>query len=382
MTTINKCGIWILEDVYKKTNLGYWTYCTNPPPPFVPGASLFVWGNNDVGQLGDETIIRKSSPVQIPGSWLCVRSDNGYVHAIKCDNTLWGWGNSRLSSIGRISSPVQIPGTTWCNLDVAQERAFAVKCDGTLWGWGTNIHGGLGDNTIISKSSPVQIPGTTWSRVKTLKENSFGLKTDGTLWSWGRNQYGEIGNNTITPRSSPVQIPGTWTSVGNEGYSTAAIKTDGTLWVWGNNFWGSLGIGDKTFKSSPTQIPGATWRNLDCLSNISARAHTASKSDNTLWIWGRGVYVQAENCLYDYLSSPVQLPGSWTGIASQGYGTDNYMIRTDNTLWAYGINGEDAAENRMFDVCYSSPIQIPGCWTRITRTNSTTYALSCGLCIT
>ncbi len=91
----------------------------------------------------------------------------------------------------------------------------------------------------------------------------YGTKTDGTLWAWGGNGYGSLGQNDTTLRSSPVQIPGTtWDIVKAGSQSCIATKTDGTLWVWGWNNQGGLGTNQATSPaaavSSPVQIPG-TW---------------------------------------------------------------------------------------------------------------------------
>ena len=138
--------------------------------------------------------------------------------------------------------------------------------NGELWAWGLNNYGMLGQNNRTNYSSPVQIPGTTWSKVSSSGSHSqtiHGIKTDGTLWGWGSGFDGQVGVNNATYYSSPVQIPGTtWNSfAGISAYSTAATKTDNTLWVWGQSIYGELGTnqsGSNARLSSPTQLPG-TW---------------------------------------------------------------------------------------------------------------------------
>ena len=197
------------------------------------------------------------------------------VWAIKTDGTLWAWGNNNYGGLGdnsrtRRSSPTQIPGTTWSKVSSAAYATFATKTDGTLWSWGYNIYGQLGQNDMgspsnpsNSRSSPTQIPGTTWNDVSS--GNYFGMatKTDGTLWIWGLGSDGRLGQNAAggpASRSSPVQIPGTtWASIAGEREAVIATKTDGTLWTWGNNDWGQLGQNNLVKYSSPIQIPGTAW---------------------------------------------------------------------------------------------------------------------------
>jgi len=240
--------------------------------------TLWTWGLNSSGELGQNNRTYYSSPVQIPGTtWATgvesIDAGSGFVGAIKTDGTLWTWGHNNQGRLGhnnttKYSSPVQVPGTTWSKLGFGRLNASAIKTDGTLWSWGYNSKGELAQNNRAHYSSPVQCPGTTWSKVKA-RCGTIALKTDGTLWAWGNNDQGHLGQNTPyqASRSSPVQIPGTtWSDIGQTGRSddgvNAAIKTDGTLWTWGGNRQGSNGInvgGDAGKRSSPTQVPGTTW---------------------------------------------------------------------------------------------------------------------------
>ena len=134
-----------------------------------------------------------------------------------------------------------------------------------LFAWGLNGNGQLGQSNLTSCSSPIQIPGTTWSSISSGNQHSLATKTDGTLWSWGYNLYGQLGQNNTTQFNSPVQIPGTtWNFVGlgKDDTFSLATKTDGTLWSWGRNQWGQLGQSNRTYYSSPVQIPGTFWNSI------------------------------------------------------------------------------------------------------------------------
>ena len=149
--------------------------------------SLWTWGRNTYGGLGDNTIADKSSPIQ----------------------TIAG-------------------GTNWKQVACNRYHTAAIKTDGTLWLWGYNGYGGLGDNTIAHKSSPIQTiaGGTNWKLVAGGSYHTTAIKTDGTLWLWGYNAYGGLGDNTIAHKSSPVQtIAGgtNWKQVAGGGYHSAAI---------------------------------------------------------------------------------------------------------------------------------------------------------------
>tara|TARA_Y100001963_G_C6725186_1_gene421096 strand:+ start:42 stop:1238 length:1197 start_codon:yes stop_codon:yes gene_type:complete len=311
--------------------------------------TLWVWGDNRQGQLGQneggEPATRYSSPVQIPGTtWKVHYTDIAYpIHGfgVKTDGTLWAWGSNSSGSLGqnnltKYSSPVQIPGTTWpVTFHNSQdfggtntyESVTAIKTDGSLWVWGKNQFGELGQNspTNAACSSPVQVgTDTTWKTISTTYGEGttyVSTKTDGSLWIWGVNQRGELGQNQAYPGlngvSSPTQIGSatTWKNAQLINRSVLATKTDGTLWSWGYNEKGQLGQGNKTTYSSPVQIPGTTWDRVDTLGN---KAVVAWRTDGTTWVWGSnargqlGINQPAVSAA-EY-ESPVQLPGSWGTI--------------------------------------------------------------------
>jgi alpha-tubulin suppressor-like RCC1 family protein len=135
--------------------------------------------------------------------------------AIKTDGTLWTWGQNTQGQLGNgngyaNSSPAQTiaAGTNWKSVAAGYFGSFSgIKTDGTLWGWGYNGFGGLGTNDTTNRSSPVQTVagGTNWKQASISGYMSFGIKTDGTLWTWGYNGAGGLGTNDRTNRSSPVQ---------------------------------------------------------------------------------------------------------------------------------------------------------------------------------
>jgi alpha-tubulin suppressor-like RCC1 family protein len=243
--------------------------------------TLWSWGYNDIGNSGINDRTRRSSPIQIPGTnWATgfgkISAGNSPA-AIKTDGTLWSWGYNSTGTIGQnnrtnYSSPVQIPGTNWSKVSNGGEGAHigAIKTDGTLWMWGWNNAGQCGANTsgdtgVAAYSSPVQVPGTNWSEVRPSGNHTSAIKTDGTLWVFGSGGTGQLGQNALTYASSPIQIPGTnWSKTSGGSGSTQAVKTDGTLWVWGNNTYGPLGQNNQTRYSSPVQVPGS-WS--DVISN-------------------------------------------------------------------------------------------------------------------
>ena len=314
--------------------------------------TLWVWGWNYFGQLGTNNTTQYSSPTQIPGTtWNKIYVGyNSHNFQIKTDGTLWAAGRGTKGQLGQnsvvnYSSPVQIPGTTWNHVACGAEDSYAIKTDGTLWSWGNNETGTLGQNSIIDYSSPVQIPGTTWNSVKAGTNFAYATKTDGTAWSWGRNESGQLGHNQADaqlPRvSSPTQIPGTdWSSVfpTNDDASTSSAgaaslmlqKTNGSLWYSGADSNGAMSMNAKdaaATKSSPTQLGAGTawagWTSDKSFAWMSSSYRNGNiygvTTSGELWITGYNNLGQlAQNTATTGISSPIQIPGTWSTIGPLG----------------------------------------------------------------
>ena len=363
--------------------------------------NLYTWGRNLQGELGHNAQGNaptypnsKSSPTQVPGTiWKNICMAGNGVIAAKSDGTLWAWGQQRTGEMGinqassptgaKWSSPVQIGSdTTWSTTNRTIAASFnlptglagAVKTDGTLWTWGDPEYGALGLNgptTPAGVSSPTQVgSGTDWSKISMSGHHGGAVKTDGTLWVWGKNHRGCLGQNqggNNTGYSSPVQIPGTdWSDVNlisSTNYCTMfASKTNGTLWSWGYNEGGQSGQNNRTNYSSPVQIPGTTWSLAGLENNGWFRANGpigAIKTDGAFWVWGdndQGALGQNQEA--GKRSSPVQIPGTWSKFTS--FGANMAGVKTDGTLWAWGANavGQLGQNTSSGPTKVSSPIQI------------------------
>lgn len=162
--------------------------------------TLWGWGKNDLGQLGTGNTTNYSSPVQIGAltnwAYICVGADdtNTTCSAVKTNGTLWGWGYNGGGIIGdgtttNRSSPVQIGAlTTWRK----PALGFALKTDSTLWQMGTTLTQIAGSYLDVSSAGASQ--------------HHAAVKQDGTIWAWGLNDHGQLGVGDITDRSSPTQM--------------------------------------------------------------------------------------------------------------------------------------------------------------------------------
>ena len=334
---------------------------------------LWGWGQDNYGQLGDNSIVNKSSPVQtIAGgtNWKQISCGAKTFSAIKTDGTLWSCGYNQTGQLGNNStvhrsSPVQTicGGTNWKMVSCGGNTSTAaIKTDGTLWLWGQNDQGQLGTNSIISRSSPVQTicGGNNWLLVSTTGNCCAAIKTDGTLWLWGQNNQGQLGINSIIYKSSPVQtISGgnNWKTVSSSTYggNIMAIKTDGTLWGWGDGSQGQLGDNSTTTRSSPVQIiaGGTNWSK--CTAGIYQSA--AIKTDGTLWTWGYNTWGQLGDNTRNTRLSPIQTIAGGTNWKQVSINMYNMIaIKTDGTLWTWGYNAYGQLGDNT-TISKSSPIQ-------------------------
>ena len=263
--------------------------------------SLWTWGANGQGQLGTNNTTTRSTPVTTlagGNNWKSVSCGQNFVIAIKTDGTLWSWGQNNVGQLGdNTTDQKNIPvttfagGTNWKQISDGGEGSHlaAIKTDGTLWTWGLNSSGQLGDNTTTNRNIPVTTfaGGTNWKQVSSGNSHKAAIKTDGTLWVWGGNSRSQLGTNDTNARTTPVTTFAggtTWKSVFCGRDHTAAIKTDGSLWIWGYNIYGQLGDFSDIDRSTPvtTFAGGNNWKQVS-----GGEVHTtAIKTDGTLWSWG------------------------------------------------------------------------------------------------
>jgi len=350
--------------------------------------TVYTWGHNDNGQLGDNTTIDRSTPVRVlkgaysGTTYLGDDSNNkiiavalGYKHsiALAADGTIYTWGRNRNGQLGDNtttdrSTPVKVlkgvySGTTYIGDDsnnkiiavaLGWNHSVALAADGTVYTWGHNYQGQLGDNTTNNSSTPVKVlkgaySGTTYLgddpnnkiiAVALSWQHSITLAADGTVYTWGRNQYGQLGDNTTNNSSIPVKVlkgaySGT-TYLGDDSNNkiitvalgfvhSIALAADGTVYAWGSNGVGPLGDNTTTNRSTPVKVlkgaySGTTYLGDDYNNKIIAVALGASYSvalaaDGTVYTWGSNSYGR----LGDNTTTSALTPTKVHGVGNVGY---------------------------------------------------------------
>lgn len=431
--------------------------------------TLWMWGHNTDGVLGQNLSMASlqgtSSPVQVGSNnnWKWVKAGNGNVWAVKTDNTLWGWGNNFWGQLGQNnnihrSSPVQITGSTFNFTDIDQfsmswrhglvtdvnedlyftgenfwgegalgytgnknvltqvssnkyfKKVYADHAStfvlavpyvpeplaGQLWAWGANYpYGNFGNNSMVDSYSPVQVSTSTFYQIPQSANNTFHyIKADGTLWGWGSNsggggRGGQIGDNSMIDRSMPVQIGSAtdWRSVfTKEGFanidtSVYALNSTGQLWAWGNSssiagasFYSPLGDGQYISRSSPVQLAAGT--SFSYLGRGNQKAIMMVSDGGQLYGIGqstnRNLLIANDNVLT--VPTLVQSTAHWSKVevgADHGIGLSN-----TNTLFAWGNNAYgQLGTNNTTDYNIATNVGLINTWDIISVGDSFSFAI-------
>ncbi|MES2762797.1 MAG: LamG-like jellyroll fold domain-containing protein, partial [Bacteroidota bacterium] len=309
--------------------------------------TLWAWGFNSYGELGDNTTTNKSTPVQIGSAtnWKTVSIGQYHSMGIKTDGTLWAWGSNSNGQLGDGTTvsklvPVQI-GTdnNWFYISLNSNHSIAIKTDGTMWGCGLNSTSQLGDGTSIDKNAFIQIgTATNWISASSGYDFTMAIQTNGTLWGFGSNNFSKLGDGTTTLRSTPVQI-GTatnWSVAASGQIHSIALKTDGTLWSWGySSNTGNLGLGAVTTQPNPAQIGTATnWKAVAA----GYRHSLATKTDGTLWAFGYNNNGQLGDGTTTDRNIPTQVGTGTNWLYPKAGSFFSSGIQSNNTIWCSGAS--------------------------------------------
>ncbi len=246
--------------------------------------TLAAWGDNQFGQVGDNTITQRNVPVAVvtagtplAGKTVIAIAAGVYHSVALCsDGTVatWGWNQQgqlgdntntqRNKPVAVVTTGTALAGKTVASIAAGWGHTLALGTDGTVAAWGI-IGFGLYSNLPVAFSGTGALVGKTASAIAAGYNNSLVLCTEGTIAGWGYNGTGALGDGTTSSRDTPVAVTASGVLAGKTvisiatGYSQGfALCSDGTLAAWGDNTSGQLGDNTTTNRLTPVLVNTST----------------------------------------------------------------------------------------------------------------------------
>jgi alpha-tubulin suppressor-like RCC1 family protein len=343
------------------------------------GGEVFAWGNNGYGQLGTGNTANKSVPTHINKSGFenIVMVSAGYQHslALQSNGTVWTWGNNDYGQLGNNSSNTSLTPVALTSLpdniiavSAGNNFSLALTSDGYIWAWGDNQYGQLGTGSTTSSPFPVKVYYNDQSdyrgdfiAISAGGYHSLGLTSSSTVWTFGGNQSGQLGDNTLVNKFNPVPVQrsegGTLSDIIaiSAGLDfNLALSSSFNVWAWGNNNGGQLGNNSVTNSSMAVTVKTSSGTLLTNVNTVAAgNTHSlVLRSDKSIWAWGSNAYGQlgtTNNTSSTYATQVMSSNGTVfmnsTAISAGGYhsialnSSDTTTVHISSTSLAEGNQG-------------------------------------------
>lgn len=370
--------------------------------------SLYVWGENVMGQMGDGTTTDIISVRGTGVKTIGVAGGAEYSLFIKTDSTIMGAGRNDIGQLGDGTTTQRLVWTTanlpstihFKQVAAAANHSLALTSNGTVYSWGLNAKGELGDSTITLKSTPIVVHllaggnlaniikvscGTILKGDAVSGGHSVALKSDGTVWTWGYNVSGQLGDNTFIDKREAVQVVGIGgvgfltgvIDIATSGNSTYALLSDSTVVSWGDNASGQLGDGTTIDRKVPGRVKINATTDITSIKQISASSAAGNadflamlKSNGRIWNVGSNTKGQLGagdlvNKKFAVENSPSQSTRHYSKVIANGHyqvqisadSSGRYCQTGHQTAGSFGDGTVGTANvNMATSVCYSVPL--------------------------
>jgi alpha-tubulin suppressor-like RCC1 family protein len=284
--------------------------------------TLRAWGANFTGELGDgNSGTLSADPVAVTAltEVTAIAAGAGHSVALRQDGTIWTWGANFMGQLGdgsTINRPVpgrvpELPGSV--AIAAGDIHTAAVDDQRTVWTWGGNFVGQIGDGSNMQRLSPYRVPSLEAIKSVAAGPNqTLALSQDGAVWQWGQRGNTQYAMPTPVPDLTHVR------QIAAGDNHAAALRDDGLVWTWGSNYAGQLGV-DKSnaVRNDPAPVEGLT----DVIQVTAGNGYTAAlRSDGTVWTWGDNSVGQLGGKAVGRVYHPVPV------VAPEGTGMDPFNL--------------------------------------------------------
>jgi RHS repeat-associated protein len=287
---------------------------------------VWAWGANHYGQLGNGQVLSSSSsPVQVANLTGARAVSGGAVHslALRADNSVWVWGNNLYgqlgeAALGNSATPVHVRGVAATAVAAGGHHSLALGTDGSVAAWGNNLSGQLGNPAATGTSSAVvAVSGlSAVAAIAAGNQHSLALGGDGRVWAWGENAGGQLGTNSRTDASRPVPVAGVSdvVAIAAGDDHSLALGGEASVWAWGENASGQLGNRSTTDSSVPVGVAGlgpvatsvATYASNG--DGLRAAKTVAGATTTFAWDLSQGVALVLREGSTSYVYGPAGVP--------------------------------------------------------------------------
>lgn len=337
--------------------------------------TLWAWGNNINGQIGDNTFISKNKPTLIDTSrfWQIIKTGGNHTIALQykafADDLegknkfigvySWGWNGygqlgigyppedknvvTKISYFENVFKYAQVEDLKKIRIAVGAEHSMLLDHTGKLHVWGNGAKGQLGIDLGPKTLSYniLEMSGNNWKEIASGDYHNLAIKTDGTLWAWGSNEKGQLGDNSQINRNLPIQIGNDkdWKFISCGTDHSIAIKNDGTIWGWGNNIYYQLGDSSTNqIQITPKKLNKDKWIYVDCGVYLTVAQHENGK----FYSWGANNLGQLGDGTTKYRNIPSDIKNQeyFNKVVAGG----NFMLGLEKKgellSWGDNVNGK------------------------------------------